>query len=237
MAQQIELNAELRTDVGKGASRRLRRTAAQVPGVIYGGDEPAQSLKLGALELGRAMQQERFLSQIIAVSMNGKKQQAVVRDVQRHPGTERVLHIDFLRVSADREIEVRIPIHFANEDKCVGVKLEGGLLSHTLTEVEITCLPANLPEFLEVDVADLHLGDALHLSDLQLPSGVRIASLAQGSDYDLQVVSVYTPRAEEAVETPVAATPAEGEAAAPAEGEAKAADADAKDKDKDKEKK
>src|SRR5262245_5430264 len=229
---QIELNAEPRTDVGKGASRRLRRSAAQIPGVIYGGDEPALPVKLGALELGRAMQQERFMSQIISVSTNGKPQQAVVRDVQRHPGTEKVLHIDFLRVSADREIEVRIPIHFLNEEKCVGVRLEGGLLSHNLIEVEVTCLPANLPQYIEVDVAEMHLGDALHLSDLKLPTGVRIESLAQGEDYDLQVVSVYTPRAE-VIEEPVAAVPVEGEAAAPAEGEP-AADADKEEKDKDK---
>jgi large subunit ribosomal protein L25 len=231
MAQQIELNAEPRTDVGKGASRRLRRSAGRVPGVIYGGDEPAQPLTLAALELARAMQQERFLSQIISVSAGGKTQQAVVRDVHRHPSTEKVLHIDFLRVHADREIEVRIPIHFLNEEKCVGVRLEGGLLSHNLIEVEVTCLPANLPQYIDVDVAELHLGDALHLSDLKLPEGVRIASLAQGEDYDLQVASVYTPRAE-VVEAPVAAVPVEGEAVAAAEGEP-AAEAD-KDKDKDK---
>ena len=227
MAQQIELNAEMRTDVGKGASRRLRRTAGQIPGVIYGGDEAAQSLKLSAHELGKAMQQARFLSQIIAVSAGGKKQQAVVRDVQRHPATEAVMHIDFLRVSADREIEVRIPVHFINEDKCVGVKLQGGLLSHNLIEVEVTCLPANLPEFIEVDVAEMNLGDSLHLSELTLPEGVRIESLAQGEDYDLQVVSVYAPRAEVPEAEVAAAVPVAGEAAAaPAEEE--------KDKDKDK---
>jgi len=211
MSQQIELNAELRHDVGKGASRRLRRSSENVPGIIYGGGKDPQAVTLNVFQLGKAMQQEAFYSQILSVVVAGEPQQAIVRDLQRHPANEKVLHIDFLRVRADQPIQVSVPVHFVNEDRCRGVRQEGGIVSHNLTEVEISCLPAELPEFIEVDIADLGVGEAVHLSDLSVPAGVTIVQLALGEDHDMTVVTVTAPRvsgaeaeAEEAEGGPVA---------------------------------
>ena len=145
MSQQIEIHAELREDVGKGASRRLRREAEKVPGIIYGGTSASVPLTMSSNELSRAMELESFYSQILNVVVDGKSEQAVVRDLQRNPANERVLHIDFLRIRADRAIQVSIPLHFIDEDKCVGVKEEGGGIIHSMTDVEISCLPGDLP--------------------------------------------------------------------------------------------
>ena len=228
MAQKIQLHAEVREDVGKGASRRLRRAGELVPGIIYGAEADPVSLTLGVNELTKAMQQEGFFSQILDVVLDGKGQQAVVRDVQRNPATEKVLHIDFMRISANRAIQVSIPLRFVNEDKCKGVRAGGGNIAHAMTEVEINCLPANLPEFLEVYMAELDLGETIHLSDLALPEGVEIVALAHGDDR--AVVSVQTPRGgleeEEAELAEAAAMEAEG---APGEGEPAAEAGDAED--------
>jgi large subunit ribosomal protein L25 len=194
MSDNIQLTAELRTDVGKGASRRLRRLEDKVPGIIYGEGKDPQMLTLSANEVGKAMQLEAFYSQIIDLDVAGKKQQAVVRDMQRNPANERVLHIDFLRISANKPINVSVPLHFINEDACVGVKTEGGTLTHNMTEVEITCLPANLPEYIEVDMAEIAAGVSVHLSDLIIPEGVTIAALAFGEDRDVPVASVTARR-------------------------------------------
>ena len=155
MSDQIELTAELREDVGKGASRRLRRLENKVPAIIYGAEEAPQNLTLAANELTKAMQQEAFYSQILNVVVAGKAQSALVRDLQRNPGNGRVLHIDFQRVSADRAVNVNVPLHFLNEEACVGVKIGGGRIAHNLIEVEVSCLPADLPEFIEVDMIDM----------------------------------------------------------------------------------
>ena len=165
MSQQIEVVAELRKDVGKGASRRLRRADQRVPGIIYG-----------------------------SVVVEGDAQQAVLRDIQRHPASEKIQHIDFLRVSADQEIDVHVPLHFVNEDKCVGVKQGGGTITHNMNEVEVRCLPKDLPEFIEVDVANVNVGESVHLSDLSLPAGVVSVELIHGEDHDASVVSVLSPR-------------------------------------------
>ncbi len=214
MSQQIEITAELRQDVGKGASRRLRRTSEKVPGIIYGAGKDPQSLTLNGFQLSKAMQQESFFSQILNVSVEGDSQQAIVRDLQRHPASEKVLHIDFLRVRADQLIDVNVPIHFINEEQCKGVRLEGGVVSHNLTDIEISCLPADLPEFIEVDIAELGVGEAIHLSDLVVPSGVTIVQLALGEDHDITVVTVNEPRVSAADEE------AEGEEQAPEQPEA-----------------
>jgi large subunit ribosomal protein L25 len=200
MSQQIEITAELRQDVGKGASRRLRRTSEKVPGIIYGAGKDPQPLTLNVFQLSKAMQQESFFSQILNVSVEGSSQQAIVRDLQRHPASEKVLHIDFLRVRADQAIDVNIPLHFINEDRCKGVRLEGGVVSHNLTDVEISCLPADLPEFIEVDIAELGVGESIHLSDLVVPEGVTIVQLALGADHDISVVTVNEPRVSAAEE-------------------------------------
>ena len=172
MSDQVELNAEGRSDVGKGASRRLRRLSGRVPGIVYGGGNAAVPITLQENELAKAMQSESFFSQILNVKIDGGDQQAVVRDVQRHPATERVMHIDFLRIRADRVIQVSVPIHFLNEDSCVGVKMGGGSIQHSMNEVEVSCLPAALPEFVELDMAEVEVGGIVHISDIQLPEGV-----------------------------------------------------------------
>ncbi|MEM7217149.1 MAG: 50S ribosomal protein L25/general stress protein Ctc [Pseudomonadota bacterium] len=194
MSSTIELSAEPRSDVGKGASRRLRRQSGRVPGIIYGGKRDAQPITLAENELVKAMQIEAFYSQILDVQIEGGSQQAVVRDIQRHPATERVLHIDFLRVAADRAIQVSVPLHFLNEESCVGVKMGGGSISRSMTEVEINCLPKDLPEFIEIDLVDADVGSVIHLSDLNFPEGVTSVALALGESHDSPVASVLAPR-------------------------------------------
>ena len=194
MSDKISLTAELREDVGKGASRRLRRTGNQVPAIIYGGDDAPQNLTLAVNELTKAMQQEAFYSQIMNVVVAGSAQQAVVRDLQRNPGNGRVQHIDFQRISANRTMYVSVPLHFINEEQCVGVKIGGGNIAHNLNEVEVSCLPADLPEYIEVDMEHVEAGSSIHLSDLNLPEGVVIVALTYGEDRDIPVVSVTTKR-------------------------------------------
>ncbi|HEY5680292.1 MAG TPA: 50S ribosomal protein L25/general stress protein Ctc [Pseudomonadales bacterium] len=216
MTQRIEIHAELREDVGKGASRRLRRLADKVPGVIYGGDADPVPLMLSSNELSKAMQLEAFYSQILNVVLDGKGEQAVVRDLQRHPASEKVQHIDFLRIRADRLIQVSVPLHFIDEDKCIGVKQGGGQIVHNMNEVEISCLPGDLPEFIEVYMAQVDVNQSVHLTDLALPEGVSIVALMHGSDRDANVVSVQMPRGgleeEEAAEAAEAAAEEGGEA-------------------------
>ena len=194
MSDKISLTAELREDVGKGASRRLRRLGNKVPAIIYGADEAPQTLTLAVNELNKAMEQEAFYSQILNVELDGKSSQAVVRDLQRNPSNGKVQHIDFMRISADREMQVSVPLHFINEEQCVGVKINGGNIAHNLTEVEISCLPANLPEYIEIDMENVDVGSSVHLSDLILPDGVIIVALTYGEDRDIPVASVSTRR-------------------------------------------
>ena len=233
MSQQIEINAVLRTDVGKGASRRLRRLADKVPGIIYGGKDNALLLTMNANELTNVMKDEAFFSQILNVVVDGKGEQAVVRDLQRHPASDKVLHVDFLRVSADKAIQVQVPLRFIGEEDCVGVKMGGGIISHTLTEVEISCLPADLPEYLEVFVAELDLGHTIRLSELALPEGVTIPALIH-EERDVTVVSVQIPRggAEEEEEA-AAALLEEGEGEEGAKTPGDSTDEDAGDKSSD----
>ena len=213
MPQQIEIHAELREDVGKGASRRLRRNSEKVPGIIYGGTDDAVPLTMSSNELAKAMRLESFYSQSLNVVVDGNSQQAVVRDLQRHPATERVMHIDFLRIRADRAIQVSIPLHFIDEDKCVGVREGGGSIIHILTEVEISCLPGDLPEYLEVFMAEVELNQSVHLSDLVTPEGVSIVALMYGAERDPNVVTVQVPRGGAEEEEELEAAAAEGEIA------------------------
>ncbi len=219
MSQMIELNAEVRTEVGKGASRRLRRLADKVPGILYGAERDAELLMLDANALSKAMQQETFFSQVLSIKLGGEAQRAVLRDLQRHPATDRVLHVDFLRISEDKELHINVPLHFLNEETCVGVKMGGGRITHNMIEVEIAALPANLPEFIEVDMQDVDINDVIHLSDLTLPEGVQLVALMYGDERDLNVVSVLPPRG--------GADEEEGEEVSAEEGDT--ADADAGD--------
>jgi len=231
MSQNIEINAEVRTDVGKGASRRLRRSGDLVPGIIYGAEEDAVALTMNANELTKAMESEAFFSQILDVKFDGKSQQAVLRDMQRNPASEKVLHIDFMRISANKPIQVSVPLHFVNEDKCKGVRLGGGNIAHAMTDVEISCLPGDLPEFLEVFMAELDLGETIHLSDLALPDGVTIVALSH--EDDRAVVSVQQPRVGAEEEEEELEALAEGAEAAEGEEGSPEADADAGEESRD----
>jgi len=197
MADSIVINAERREQMGKAASRRLRKKDDKVPGILYGGSDDPIPLVMEHKDLFKAMQDDSFFSQVLEVYVGKKSQQVVVRDLQRNPASEKVTHVDFLRVQADREINVAIPLRFLNEEECSGVKVDGGSISHNLTEVEISCLPANLPEFIEVDMAELEIGDSVRLSDLTVPKDVVIVALASVEEgRDVQVASVLAPRLE-----------------------------------------
>ena len=190
MSDKIILSAEPRTDVGKGASRRLRRAGERIPAVIYGGTEPPQSLSLVANELSKAEKVEAFYSQILELQLEGKGVDAIVKDLQRHPSRGDIMHVDLQRVAADQELHVSLPLHFVGEETCPGVKLQGGQILHNMNEVQVSCLPSALPEYIEVDVSALNAGETIHLSDLQLPEGVRIIELEHGADHDQVVLSV-----------------------------------------------
>lgn len=194
MSEQIVLRAEFRDELGKAASRRLRRLSDKVPGILYGGGVDPVHLSVAHRDLSKAMQEETFFSQILELSVGDKTQACVLRDVQRHPATDKVQHIDFLRIQEDMPVQMHVPLHYINEDRCVGVKLGGGRIAHNLIEVEVSCLPRDLPEFIAVDVAELEVGSSIHLSDLDLPDGVTIVALGMGEDHDIPVASVAARR-------------------------------------------
>ncbi len=226
MAISFNLSAELRSDKGKGASRRLRRLG-KVPGILYGAGEGPVQLSFNHNEVQNSLSHEAFYSHILKIKVGKEEHQAIIKDLQRHPAKPVIMHLDFLRVKDDIEIRVHVPLHFKNEKEAVGVKTQGGVVSHNMIEVEIACLPRYLPEFIEVDVIALELNKALHLSDLKLPEGVRVVQLAYGEEHNLPVVSIHHPRVEVEEEPVAAAATAEG-AAAPAEGAAAAPAGDAK---------
>lgn len=194
MSEQIVLRAEFRDNLGKAASRRLRRLSDKVPGILYGGGADAVHLSVAQRDLSKAMQEEAFFSQILELAVGDKTQACILREVQRHPATDRVQHIDFLRIQENMPVQMHVPLHYTNEDRCVGVKLGGGRIAHNLIEVEVSCLPRDLPEFIEVDVADLEVGSSIHLSDLKLPEGVSIVALGLSEDHDIPVASVAARR-------------------------------------------
>ena len=197
MPDSFQLQAALREDAVKGASRRLRRESDLVPAILYGAGKDPQSLSIPHKDLYKSCEDEAFFSRIISLEVGGKKQDAIVKDLQRHPSKDRILHVDFFRVQMDQEIIVEVPLHFLNEDTCVGVKQGGGNISHPMTSVEISCLPGLLPEFIEVDIADLEVGSSIHMSGLNLAEGLTIPILAQGADYDQVVVACNVMRRSE----------------------------------------
>ncbi len=208
------LNAELRSDKGKGASRRLRRQADQVPAILYGAGKEPQPLSIRHQDLHKACESEAFYSNIITINVDGNAEDAILKDLQRHPARDRIMHADFLRILMDQEITVEVPLHFINEETCVGVRLGGGNISHNMTSVEITCLPGDLPEFIEVDVEDVDVGSSIHMSELVLPQGLVIPSLQLGPDHDHVVVSVNAPKRIEEIDEVDAAPAAEDDAPA-----------------------
>lgn len=195
MASDFELHAQLRTDLGKGASRRLRRLADLVPAVLYGAQQEPVSITLAHKDLHKSCENEAFFAHIISIDVDGTKENAIVKALQRHPAKDRIMHADFQRVRMDVEISVEVPFHFANEDSCLGVKQEGGTVSRVMSTVQVTCLPGNLPEFIEIDIAELNIGDSIHLSEVVLPEGVTVPELELGEDHDQVVVTVIATRA------------------------------------------
>ncbi|MFK7829121.1 MAG: 50S ribosomal protein L25/general stress protein Ctc [Congregibacter sp.] len=194
MSEQLAIEAKLRNDLGKGASRRLRRNADQIPAIIYGaGKEPA-ALTMIRKDLEKALENEAFFTQVIDVSVDGEVQPAILKDLQRHPAKNRVMHADFLRVDANVQIKVSVPLHFINEESCHGVKVEGGIIEHLLVELEILCLPKDIPEYIELDMLEVTTADIVHISDLKLPEGVISTALALGEDHDMAVASVTAKR-------------------------------------------
>ncbi len=219
MSDDFDLIAELREDQGKGASRRLRREK-KVPAIIYGAGRPPRPLTFDHNKVLLALENESFYSSILNIKVGNKSQAAILKDLQRHPAKNQIIHMDFQRIVEDEEIRMNVPLHFIGEDVAPGVKQGGGSVSHLMTDVEIVCLPKYLPEFIDVDVSELELDAMLSLSDLKLPEGVEIPALAQGPEADRPVVSIHVIREviiedeEEAAEDAVegAAEPAEGAA-------------------------
>jgi large subunit ribosomal protein L25 len=211
----FELNVEARSDLGKAATRRLRRQGL-VPVILYGGDKEPTNLMLRDNVLRRQLQNEAFYSHILTVKTPDGEVQAVLKDLQRHPATTEVMHVDLLRTSARQVLHMRIPLHFLNEETCPGKKA-GGVVGHTMSDVEITCEARNLPEFIALDMAAMEIGDTLHLSDIVMPAGVELTAMMHGDDsQDSAVVSVTAPRVdtdgdEDAVDS--GADAAEGDAA------------------------
>jgi len=185
---QFIINAELRSESGKGASRRLRHEG-KVPAILYGDGKKSQSLVLEHNEIIQHLEHEAFYSQVLSLVANGKKQRAIVRDIQRHAFKPKIMHMDFQRINSRKKLTTSIPFHFMNEDVCIGFKA-GGIISHQINELEVSCLPSDLPEFIEVDLAALDIGDSVHISEITLPEGVESIALIHGEDHDLPVASI-----------------------------------------------
>ena len=205
---QIEINAQKRTKQGTGASRRLRREG-KTPGIVYGGKQPTVVIEIDHNALYYQLRQEAFHASVLTLNLDGAKEQVLLRAVNMHPFRLEVQHIDFQRVLADVKIQMRVPLHFTNAELSPGVKVSGGIVSHVMTELEIHCLPADLPEFIEVDLKDMELGHTVHVKDLQLPKGVE--AILHGSD-NPPVAVVQVPRALVADEAADAADAAAAEA-------------------------
>ena len=195
----LTLNAELREVVGKGASRRLRRLEDLVPAIIYGGKTGGNARKptnitMKANELKKALENEAYYSSIITLNIGDKTEQVVLKDMQRHPARDHVMHADFLRVSKTTILKSHVPVHFINEDICPAVKVGGAKINHQMTSIDIICAAGDLPEFIEIDLAEAEAGAVIHLSDVKFPKGVQSLALSHGADHDTAVVSLFTPK-------------------------------------------
>ncbi|WP_136249169.1 50S ribosomal protein L25/general stress protein Ctc [Halomonas borealis] len=184
------LTANARNDLGKGASRRLRRANEQVPAIIYGGEQAPQPISVDKTAFYKALEDEAFFASVINLELDGKPLQVVVRDLQRHPYKPLVTHADFMRIDATHAITMRVPLHVVNAETAPSIKDEDGELHVLSNEVEVSCLPKDLPDYLEVDVANVALGTTLHLSDLSLPAGVTLVELSHGEDHDQPILNI-----------------------------------------------
>ena len=228
MSEQVNLNATNRDVEGKSSSRQLRR-AGSVPAVIYGGDKDPIRISILEKDIAKAAEIPGFATQILNINISGEEQNVILKELQRHPATQRVLHADLQRVNPDTKISISVPVRFLNEDICMGVKMHGGAISRLINNIDITCLASNLPEYLEVDVAELDVGDSVFLSALNLPEGVEIPSLALGEDRDQAVVSITEAKVLD-IEPEVVEEEGDGE-----EGEAQEAEGDSEESAEDKE--
>jgi large subunit ribosomal protein L25 len=205
----FEIEAESRSDMGKGASRRLRRDG-KVPAIMYGGSEDPQNIMLVHSELLKRLVHEAFYSHILTVNVDGKATKAVLRDMQRHPSKPQIMHMDFQRIDENKPIRVHVPLHFMGADIAPGVKTAGGMVSHELMEVELEVLPQHLPEYIEVDISQMEIGDSVHMSELKLPESGSLVELARGEGHDLPVVSIHARRGGGEDEGTEGEAPAEG---------------------------
>ncbi len=193
MSNVFEFVAESRGQSGSNVARRARRQG-NVPAVIYGGSSEPQLLVLNHNEVIKHLEHEAVYSHVLDVTVDGKTEKAILKGVQRNPARFQILHLDFLRVNASDVVKVHVPLHFINESTSIGAK-KGGIAAHSLVDIEVTCLPSDLPEYIEVNLAGLDVGGTIHLSDIILPKGVEIVALAQGSEHDLPVVSIMASKA------------------------------------------
>jgi large subunit ribosomal protein L25 len=216
MAQIHQIKAQSRKDEGKGASRRLRR-AAMVPAVVYGANQPPQSIQIEHNTILLASKNEWFFSSILDLDVEGKVQKVLVRDWQKHPFKQQMLHMDFLRVNENEAIRVSVPLHFLNKETSPAAKTAGVVISHNLTEIEISCLPKDLPEFIDVDLAELKPGDIIHLKAVKLPAGVSLPALSLGAAHDIAVVTANVVKEEAEPVVEAAAPEAEAKPAAAAD--------------------
>ena len=224
MSTDFTIHAKGREDTGKGASRRLRRLAGEVPAIVYGGKKAPAQISLSQKDITKALENEAFYSHIISLEVDGKSEDVIIKDLQRHPAKAYVMHMDFFRVSKTTKLQTRAPLHFINEEECVGVKLGGGLIAHSMTDIEISCLPKDLPEYIEVDMAEVELGATVHLSDIKLPKGVESVALSHGDDHDLPVAAVNKPKAVEEISDEAPETPDAPESESGSDGEEEASE-------------
>jgi large subunit ribosomal protein L25 len=198
MSSDFTLIAQPKTDLGKGASRRLRHQG-RVPGIMYGADKEPTMFTLAHNELVHATADEAFFSHILTIDIDGTKDKVILKDMHRHPAKEQIMHVDLQRIDENKALHVNVPLHFINEALAPGVKM-GGIVSHLKTDVEVSCLPKDLPEYIEIDIAHLELNDSVHLSDLVVSDAITILELAHGEEHDLPIASVTMPRGEKEVE-------------------------------------
>jgi len=192
MAGSYVFDAELRKDLGRGHSRRLR-VEGKIPAVIYGGSAEPVGIALDHNKVNKALEDEATYSHILTLRIDGKDETAILKDMQRHPSRPIILHMDFQRVTESQKIKVHVPLHFLNQETSVGAK-KGGVITHALVDVEVTCLPARLPEFIAIDMAKLDIGQSVHLSDIKVPPGVQIVELLHGEGHDQLVAAIHAPR-------------------------------------------
>ncbi|MCD6047804.1 MAG: rplY [Gammaproteobacteria bacterium] len=196
------VTAKSRSEQGKGASRRLRRLDSMVPGIVYGGENKPETIMIAHNHLTKLLENEAFYSHILTLEIDGKKQQVVLKDLQRHPYRPIIVHVDFQRITGNEKITMHVPLHFSGEDVAPGVKIDKGIVTHLVTEIEVRCLPKDLPEFIAVDLSNLKLGESVHISDLKLPTGIEATALLHRND--MAVANIQVPRAALAEETTAA---------------------------------